>query len=470
MALLRYIGLVIMMLPAASHAQYRDFETLLPQGSQLALAIYSANGEPEYQYRSEALMAPASTLKLLTASAAWLQLGADFRYRTQLLGPAPDGHRLPGDLVLSMVGDPTFERADLYRMLQQLKQQGVDHIDGDLLIQGLGFSGYDRAPGWPWDDLGICYAAQSSAVILDGNCARVWLRIANDTVRIDKPAHLPLRFSHNVQLGNGTESCPLEMQRHSQNHYQLSGCIDKPTPLAIAIDDPGHYVSQVVSQQLLQLGITLAGSVRHVDAPLSTAPKRLLQHQSQALPALLTRVLQDSNNQISDSLLRTLAHDLYQQDASFQLGIQAMKSILQRDLGLAFDSGTLFDGSGLSRYNLLSADQLASLLTHWLNNPKLSPLLELLPVSGESGTLKYRRSLKQLPYKVSAKTGSFNQVSNLAGIVQRPDQAPVIVVQLVNGIAGDPSVTQDLLSQFEHHLYQCIQTDCFAPQQKRQRP
>ncbi len=445
----------------SAHADYADFKTLLPQGSQMALLITDTGGTPLYEHNADRQMIPASTLKLVTATAAWLELGESFRFITDFRGPSPVMGQVPGNLVLMMRGDPTLRRADLARMVQQLALQGITQINGDLILDGDKFAGYDRAPGWPWDDLGICYASPASAIMLDRNCVNVGLAKRANRFVVQKPAHLPITVEHQLRLTPTSALCPLEMDRQPQNHYILRGCLEQPTTLAIAISDPHHYVTEILRQQLSEAGIRVRGSIR-IGKGDSAGQSVLAQHQSPPLGTLLRRVLEDSDNALSEALLRTVAHSVHGQGGSFQGGILAVRQILSEQLGIDLSNSDLFDGSGLSRYNLISARQLAAVLRAWHQDPRLASLRPLLPVAGESGTLQWRAGLTPIPGKLAAKSGSFKQVRNLAGYLQQQDGTPLIVIQLVNGLVGDQQKIAMELSQFEQNLYRCLTKDCMS--------
>src|SRR6185436_16084442 len=67
-----------------------------------------------FEKRGSVLMDPASNQKVLATTTALMRLGSDWRYRTELTGPAPDAAGvITGDVVLRGSGDPTVTSADL---------------------------------------------------------------------------------------------------------------------------------------------------------------------------------------------------------------------------------------------------------------------------------------------------------------------------------------------------------------------
>jgi hypothetical protein len=94
------------------------------------------------------------------------------------------------------------------------------------------------------------------------------------------------------------------------------------------------------------------------------------------------------------------------------------------------------DGSGLSRYDMTSARQMARLLARDARRPG-TRLADLLPRGGE-GTLRRRFRNLADPSLVTAKTGTLDGVSNLAGYLVRPGRDTLAFSFLCNGFAGSP--------------------------------
>ena len=79
---------------------------------------------------------PASITKAFTAAASLLDLAPDFSYqttlaydKTQLKGPILDG-----DLAVIFTGDPSLTTLALENLLSSLKTQGINRIQGDIII------------------------------------------------------------------------------------------------------------------------------------------------------------------------------------------------------------------------------------------------------------------------------------------------------------------------------------------------
>ena len=148
----------------ANAANVDEYINQLPAGTNLALMVQKVGSQtPAIDYHSQQMALPASTQKVITALAALLQLGPDYRFTTTLesRGTQENGV-LNGDLILRFGGDPTFKRQDLRNLVTALKKTGIQEIKGNVLIDTSVFASHDKAPGWPWNDMTQCFSAPPS--------------------------------------------------------------------------------------------------------------------------------------------------------------------------------------------------------------------------------------------------------------------------------------------------------------------
>ncbi|MFA0673918.1 D-alanyl-D-alanine carboxypeptidase/D-alanyl-D-alanine-endopeptidase, partial [Vibrio sp. 10N.222.51.A6] len=215
----------------------------LPDGSSTSLILKSLSDDSsELNTNSDGFYPPASTLKLVTALAAKLELGDNFNYTTSIA-------RSNKDVVIAFSGDPTLQREHLKNLLDQYAKSQSKTIKGNLYLDNSAFTGYQRAVGWPWDILGVCYSAPSSAMTLDSNCAQASIYTKdNGTTRVYIPAHYPIDVTTSAatvtRSGQKATQCDLELITTPDNTYKLSGCLverKKPLPLKFAIQSPELY-------------------------------------------------------------------------------------------------------------------------------------------------------------------------------------------------------------------------------------
>ena len=408
----------------------------LPEGASASIIAKNLNKDQIIaDYNGSTFMLPASTQKVFTAVAAKLVLGDAFQFETSLLSNGKiQNNVLEGDLVVQFTGDPDLTSGQLYSLLANLKNQGIQKINGDLILDTSVFASHDRGLGWIWNDLTMCFNSPPAAANIDNNCFYAELdanQSVGETVKINVPAQFPIQVFGQVYIVDQQEAgyCQLDVVVHDNNRYQVKGCIarqTKPFGLSFAVQDPDAYAAAIIQRQLKRLGI-------------------------------------ESDNQIADALFRAVAYNYYKRPASFQLGTLAVKSVLQKQ-GIKFGNSILADGSGLSRHNLVAPKTMLSVLEYIAKNEDKLHLMETFPIAGVDGTISGRGSLINPPLvkNVIAKTGSLKGVYNLAGFMTNARGEKVAFVQFINGYStGDleSKTKRAPLVQFESTLYNDLYKD-----------
>jgi serine-type D-Ala-D-Ala carboxypeptidase/endopeptidase (penicillin-binding protein 4) len=113
-------------------------------------------------------------------------------------------------------------------------------------------------------------------------------------------------------------------------------------------------------------------------------------------------------------------------------GRRAFGSVLE-GWGLSPESYVLSDGSGLSRYNYLTASGLVTILERMHNDERhRDAFAATLPVAGKDGTLSTRMRGSRAEGNALAKTGSIANVRSLSGYVRTRDDEPLVFAILSN--------------------------------------
>lgn len=484
--LTRFFLIFSLLCSTVSYAdEWLVLHSLLPKGTQFSYMVVDANSEAVItEYQQETLRTPASMQKLLTATAAKLHLGADFRYQTELIGDQSKikNRRYKGDLRVNFVGDPSLKRADIRAMLVSLKKLGVNQISGDFIINDAHFSGYQWSNGQAWNDLSVCYTAPSNAIIVNKNCVQGNLSLSRPDAQkatLFIPSYEPVSIKADVDIVTKEQKkkqfCDLEVTRNSQNNYHLWGCMvprKRAFGLAFAVNDPFHYTARIIEDELKKLAIKLDGSVRlESEKYVGQDNQVLARYQSPRLDSLLKIMMKESDNLIADSLFKTLGGSYFQRAGNFRNGGQAVKAILAEQ-GVDLENAYLADGSGLSRHNLMSAELFMLVLKFVYKNDIQFDLLSSFSVAGIDGTLKYHRGVKgkQFKGKVIAKTGSMKGVANLLGVV-KTTQGDRLFVLTLNGYNKPKGEVQSDLKRdkkaskylFEHAFFETVLTSPLTP-------
>ncbi len=170
----------------------------------------------------------------------------------------------------------------------------------------------------------------------------------------------------------------------------------------------------VLERLLTQSGIIVNGEVSLGTVPSTVTT--LETHRSPPLAEILRRMNKPSNNSIAELLFKTLGAEVKGEPGTWQKGKEVITEFLS-EIGHENTSAfRIFDGSGLSRYNLVNAELLTDLLVAVYGNFEIMPeYLSSMPIAGVDGTLKNRMKGMRAEKLLRAKTGTLSGVSALAG-------------------------------------------------------
>ncbi|MCL5499269.1 serine-type D-Ala-D-Ala carboxypeptidase [Escherichia coli] len=466
------IGLTTSIALNVQAANVDEYINQLPDGANLALMVQKVGAqEPDIDYHGKQMALPASTQKVITALAALLQLGPDFRFTTTLesKGKVADGV-LKGDLVARFGGDPTLKRQNIRNMVAILKKSGVQKIEGNILIDTSIFASHDKAPGWPWNDMTQCFSAPPAAAIIDRNCFSVSLYSAQkpgDLAYIRVASYYPVTmFSQVRTLARGSSEgqyCELDVVPGDLNRFTLTGCLPQrtdPLPLAFAIQDGASYAGAIIKAELKDAGITYTGTLLR-QTQVNEPGTVIASTQSAPLHDLLKTMLKKSDNMIADTVFRMIGHARFGVPGTWRAGSDAVRQILRQQAGVDIGNTIIADGSGLSRHNLIAPATMMQVLQYIAQHDNELNYISMLPLAGYDGSLQYRAGLHEagVDGKVSAKTGSLQGVYNLAGFITTASGQRMAFVQYLSGYAVEPADQRNRripLVRFESRLYKDI--------------
>jgi D-alanyl-D-alanine carboxypeptidase/D-alanyl-D-alanine-endopeptidase (penicillin-binding protein 4) len=407
------------------------------QPKYIGIKIQSiATNKVLYTKNANRLFVPASNLKLFTALGAYLSLSPNFTFQTQLL---TDNN----NIYIKFDGDPSFTDSDLNNLFVSLKQSGITNITGNIYLDDGALGGRDAGPGWMWDELNICYASPINSIMINHNCVNYTL-LPNATLKPKTSSDIANIINQTTISNNDPTSCPLDLTTIGHNDYVLTGCIAKnakPLDLSIAVSDPERYARKLITQTLKNNQIAFKGEILVGATPAGS--KIAATHFSKPLSELIKTMLKNSDNQIAGILLKTIGEHYYQQPTNWGKSVEGLKAILKQNTHINLHNAVIVDGSGVSRYNLITPDQISSLLNMVFNNKTIAkPYIESLPIAGKDGTLQDR--MKNLQGKVYAKTGSMTGVESLSGYIQTKHHSVLSFVIMMNNFSMTGKQASDL--------------------------
>ena len=439
------------------------------------------DGKVLFELNQDKLFTPASNTKLFTTATALALIGPNHTFRTtvETSGVVDKYGRLIGDLSLIGRGDPNLsgrvlpyhmrtERTlpaikALESLADQLVQKGLKYIDGDVVADD-SFYVFERyGEGWTQDDLVWEWGAPVSALTINDNVVYVSILPADhpgdhafvtitpfaDYYRIDNrimttpPGTGPRRIYINREPGS--------------NLLTLWGNIpsdDHGANEALAIEDPAEFAAQLFRSLLQARGIVIYGRARprhnelanvatfsvtavagarggeERSLPRTPSPLVLATYQSLPLREDLKVINKISQNLHAELLLRLLGREKGNAP-TIEGGLEVVRGFLLQT-GITSDEFVFFDGSGLSRQNLVTPEAVVKLLTYIRQQPWGQQFIETLPVAGQDGSLAERLKLAPAEGRVRAKTGSLGHVNALSGYATTVSGEPIAFSILAN--------------------------------------
>lgn len=405
----------------------REIDTIINRvdpNINMGIVVVDLNtGESLYQKNANKPFVPASNMKLFSDAAALIALGPDYRFKTQLTTDATalEQGYLKGSLYIHIPGDPSFAQEHLQTLLAPLTAWGVNRIQGNIVLvsNNSGVSPY--APGRATSDFRYSYGAPVAPIVFNENRLTVTV---NPGYSVGQPAFIELsdpnasQFLNNqVKTAASSSHCGVDFNMDKDNHLTVRGCVgigQWAVQQRIAILNPLRYTEDSIKAQLARLNIKLDGQVILGNAPPSSL--LLSSHQSKPISQIMADTLKPSDNLYADSLFLHTAAKLHGSPQNWEQAHFTIKNFLQQQTGINLQSAVLKDGSGLSRQDLLTAQQTIDLLRFLhARFPLAYEYIAALPVAGHDGTLqrRFRKPFEQ--GLLRAKTGTMTGVISLSG-------------------------------------------------------
>lgn len=373
---------------------------------------------------------PASNTKLLTGIAGLLFLGKDFRFETKLYYDKINNQSID-NLYIEFSGDPSFTRKDLHKLLISLHKKNIKNIKNIYFVNRY-FEGRDTPINQSNTSSIFGYGAPSSIYNLNENAITLQLIPQSNTFEVSQSVGEKINFINKIFIASAEQLKTCQFNAYyKDNTLVLSGCLPSNSyTFSFAIEDPQQQMQQAVLAELAQLKISLDTQIKTTNK-LPDNLTLLAKHKSADLTQLLKHMLVTSDNLYAQTITRTIGY-YYNQVGSIVSGKNAIIKILKTKLNLDTDSIQIEDGAGMSENNLLSADFIVSLLQKISQNKNFKILKCLLPIYGETGTLK-NRSSKLLKGKVFAKTGTETTAVALSGYLYANNKQYIFSI-LVNNL------------------------------------
>jgi PBP4 family serine-type D-alanyl-D-alanine carboxypeptidase len=226
-------------------------------------------------------------------------------------------------------------------------------------------------------------------------------------------------------------------RRPDANFIYVDGAVGnrRARDIDVAVKDPAMFAGEYFKERLIAEGIDVKGAVvREKTGSLANGGRSFSALDSVLSPGLIEIINwtnTESENLYAEILLKTMGAEVFG-EGSFKKGIQAVKDFLGL-CGVSAERLSLWDGSGLSKYNLVTPYDLVLVLRYMYHDQNFRIFYESLAEPGKKGTLE--RRFNGFADTLRAKTGMINSESNLSGYL-RVNGTDYCFSMLFNNITG----------------------------------
>lgn len=382
-------------------------------------------------------LVPASVMKVVTTGTALALLGPNHRFSTVL---QYDGKidaatkTLEGNIYIHGGGDPALGSETFGSSIDKvmnawrdaIKRQGIDSIAGSII--GDAESG-DRDPipgGWAWEDMQNDYGIGPSALSIHENAYDIQLTAAGAGTAMRTVPQVPGMKLYNQTVHNPSvgKSYAYVQGGPYQNERVVIGEVGSYLEARSAIPDPAQFCAARLTAELKGAGIAVRDSATTMRKLKLSGTKRekierkpIYSSMSPALSDLVFHTNQVSHNFYAESILRGIA----QARAGYGSTSGGVAQVVNfwKDKGVDMRGFWMVDGSGVSRFDALTAKQLVGMLRYFAKDSAMFPVFyRSLPVAGESGTIRKLAQETEADGNLHAKSGTMSRVKSYAGYVR----------------------------------------------------
>jgi serine-type D-Ala-D-Ala carboxypeptidase/endopeptidase (penicillin-binding protein 4) len=440
-----------------------EYETELQSASWSFAMRDVESGELVYQSYPDKCLPPASGIKAITTLAALELLGPKYQWTTRVMydGELLGDSVITGNLYVTGGGDPTLGSSrvgknvsfeDLFAAwANTLYDKGIRSIKGMVVGDASYFTEMSTPGSWNWDDIGQYYGAGSYGLNIYENSIIVYYSSTTGSTRIDSvyPPIEGMDFRNLVTVNGNSDNAYIYGAPGQYMRY-IAGTIPanrKAFKVDGSMPDPPQFAAEALLQALKERGIAVEGAATTNtglrDSWKNADRSLILEHKSPALDSVVLHTNMKSINLYAETLLKTLGKEL-KGVGSTEMGAEVvMEWLRQQDINM--NGLNLEDGSGLSRFNTISAAQMTAILVLAQQSPYADLFYSSLPTAGKSGTLKSIGGKTAAEGRVHAKSGSMQKIRSYSGYVEAKNGKQYAFSIIVNNYAASSSVIKKKL-------------------------
>jgi len=352
----------------------------IPSSTKMAIVIYNPlTQDTIISINHTESMIPASNTKLFTSAAALELMGGEYQLLTKLLTDDVDisDGTINGNIYIKGYGNAEFESEDLDSLTVFLSVSGIKKITGNVIGDDTYFDNVYSRDDWINEEHANVKLPAISALVIDRNRTTV--------------------------------------TKKRKGRYRT---------YFVNVDNPPLFAAKKLNEKLDSYGIEVEGNATFGQTPDSA---EVLAESSILLRDLLKNVNKNSDNFLAECLFKTIGAVYSGQQGNSFFSTQAILSFI-RDNGIYSDGTQVVDGSGISRFDQVTAGALTGLLEKvYFNLSGFEDFYNSLSIAGVDGTLEDRMHGSLAENNFRGKTGTLNGVSSISGYLTTADGDDLIV-------------------------------------------
>jgi D-alanyl-D-alanine carboxypeptidase/D-alanyl-D-alanine-endopeptidase (penicillin-binding protein 4) len=397
--------------------------------AHIGISIYNpATQQYLYNYQGDKYFVPASNMKLFTCYAAMKNLSDSLvGLRYSLFN---DTLVLQGNADATILHDD-YKSDEFLHLIGQPKIKAIIIDDRNWKDNGFG-------KGWSWDDYNDDYLAERGPLPLYGNVVKF---IFNNDELTTKP-ELGLTFTN----FNTYKSFSLKRQFHD-NKFSFVPAAKTPKELSIPLIINGAQTAQKIIATITgrQNVFSISQLTQSKISFSIVKPNSILK--TQPTDSLLKPMMHNSDNFFAEQTLLMVSNE--------KLGVMSDERIIDTLLKTDFkglpQKPRWVDGSGLSRYNLITPQDFVWVLNKMKADFSWQRITTILP-TGNEGTLN--NYYKNLAGNIFAKTGTLSSQVALSGYLITKRGETLVFSVLVNNHQTSATAIRRGVEKFLTQVYE----------------
>lgn len=397
-----------------------------------------------YSLNENAPMIPASTLKLVTSSAAADCLGDDYKFSTKLYKSTNN------DLYLVLGADPFLVSGDLAQLIETAKSKNIFEPKNIYIVDSV-FDNVEWGEGWQWDDDLNPLMPKFSAYNINKNLLKLEINptVNNVSAKLTVKPFYPLTFM-NLVTTDSKNATSVKVERNNNiapNMLNVSGVVSKTASILIPVNNPKMNFTLRLEDAIRAKKLEYYATIKNAKLPdQNIYHVETVEHD---LSAILPVILKYSDNLAAETVFKTAGAEYSNSQGNIENSLKMLNDYFEKN-NLQNEDIKIVDGSGVSKNNLMTAKFMGEFLMFRANSENFEGFKNALTTAGE-GTLKNR--MLYFKDNLRAKTGTLADTSAMAGYITSRRGKLYAFDIMINGAKTSSADKKNIEEQILRNIY-----------------